>query len=75
MSDKIEPLERGRYPPMWVREPMPHLGHGNHLCHMVEYLGVDIKDYKPLVKNAKYLCTKCGRVAAKQENLCEPIEL
>jgi hypothetical protein len=42
---------------------------------MVEYLGVDIKDYKPLVQNAKYLCKKCGRVAAKQENLCEPIEL
>jgi DNA replicative helicase MCM subunit Mcm2 (Cdc46/Mcm family) len=54
---------------------MPHLGHGTHLCHLVEYEGIDIKSYKPLVKNAKFLCKKCGRVAAKEENLCEPIEL
>lgn len=70
-----EPQEAGRFPPLLVREPMPHLGHGTHLCHLVEWEGIDIKDYKPLVKSAKFLCKKCGRVAAKAENLCEPIEL
>ena len=69
------PEERGRFPPLMVRETMPHLGHGKHLCHLVEYQGIDIKEYKPLVKNAKFLCKVCGRVAAKDENLCEPVEL
>jgi len=54
---------------------MPHLGHGKHLCHLVEHVGIDINQYKPLVRNAKFLCRKCGRVAAKEENLCEPIKL
>jgi hypothetical protein len=69
------PVEEGRYPTLAPQEKMPHLGHGNHLCHLVDYVGVDIKSYKPLVKNGKFLCKKCGRVAAKEENLCEPIKL
>ncbi|UCE97094.1 MAG: hypothetical protein JSV51_03270 [Candidatus Bathyarchaeota archaeon] len=67
------PVAEGRYPHLWT--PMPHLGHGKHLCHLVEYKGVDIKEYKPLVKNGKFLCKRCGRVAGKEENLCEPIKL
>ncbi|UCB61634.1 MAG: hypothetical protein JSW72_08290 [Candidatus Bathyarchaeota archaeon] len=69
------PIEKGRLPPLMVAEKMPHLGHGKHLCHLVEYKGVEIKEYKPLVKKAKFLCKNCGRVAAKEENLCEPIPL
>jgi len=73
MTEKI-PVEEGRYPPIMTRE-MPHLGHAKHLCHLVEHRGIDINEYKPLVKNAKFLCKKCGRVAANEENLCEPIKL
>lgn len=54
---------------------MPHLGHGDHLCHLVEDMGISINEYKALVKNPKFLCKKCGRVAAKEENLCEPVKL
>lgn len=53
----------------------PHIGHGRHLCHLVEAMGIDIDEYKKLIKNAKFLCRNCGRVAAKEDNLCEPIKL
>ena len=49
----------------------PHTGHEHHLCAMVEDVGLT-KEMKPLIKNAKYVCTCCARVAAKEENLCEP---
>jgi len=68
-------LEAGRYPLVPPQEAMPHLGHAEHLCHLVEHRGIEINQYKPLVRNAKFLCKKCGRVAAKEENLCEPIKL
>jgi hypothetical protein len=54
---------------------IPHLGHGRHLCHLVEDIGIGIEEYKKLIKNPKFLCKKCGRVAAREENLCEPIKL
>ena len=50
------------------------MGHANHLCEMVKR-GEDVETYKALVKNAKFMCEICGRVAAKAENLCEPIPL
>ena len=53
----------------------PHLGHGRHLCHLVEDMGIDVDEYKKLIKNAKFLCRNCGRVAARAENLCEPTKL
>jgi hypothetical protein len=37
--------------------------------------GDDVEAYKALVKSAKFMCEICGRVAAKAENLCEPISL
>jgi hypothetical protein len=53
---------------------MPHSGHNKHLCYL-NNLGFQIsnqKQYKALVKNAKYLCKICGRVAASPKNLCKP---
>ena len=32
-------------------------------------------DYKKLVKNGKYICRACGRVAESESNLCVPEEL
>jgi len=52
----------------------PHTGHENHLCAMIEDKGLT-KEMKPLVKNAKYVCTCCGRVAAKKANICSPESL
>jgi len=59
----------------WAARSPQHLGHGEHLCHLVEDMGISIDQYKKLIKNPKFLCKKCGRVAARAENLCEPIKL
>jgi len=54
--------------------------HENHLCYMIArrgFLGatIDVERVKPLVSPANYMCTTCGRVAAKAENLCDPLKL
>ena len=35
----------------------------------------NLKDYKKLVADAKHVCKKCGRAAAKPGNLCKPSKL
>jgi hypothetical protein len=50
-------------------------GHEKHLCKMIVGDQANIEDIKPLVRNAKFICSSCGRVAAKAENLCNPIPL
>ena len=34
-----------------------------------------MKQLKPLVKNAKFICRDCGRAAANATNLCSPRKL
>jgi hypothetical protein len=56
---------------------MPHAGHDKHLCYL-NNLGFQMsnpKQYKALVKNARFLCKICGRVAASGKNLCKPVSL
>jgi hypothetical protein len=71
---------------MGNRRKMPHTGHEEHLCFLenIGYLrsqellelGIDAKEYyKGLVKGAKFICRKCGRAAANDQNLCEPEKL
>jgi len=50
-------------------------GHEKHLCKLIVGHQEDIENIKPLVNNPKYICTGCGRVANKAENLCTPTEL
>ena len=33
------------------------------------------KRYKALLRDARYMCRKCGRAAGKAKNLCKPTEL
>jgi len=40
-----------------------------------EYLKNSLKKYSRLVKDAGFVCTKCGHVAADKNYLCKPIEL
>jgi hypothetical protein len=53
----------------------PHIGHRQHLCDMVDRGDVSIDQFKELVKDAKFVCKVCGRAAAKEANLCDPIAL
>lgn len=60
-----------------AKATMPHSGHDKHLCYL-NNLGFQVsnpKQYKALVKNAKFLCKVCGRVAAGEKNLCKPVKL
>ncbi len=56
---------------------MPHPGHEEHLCYLqnVGFLLKNWDDYRSLVKNGKYICRACGRVAESESNLCVPEEL
>ena len=56
------------------RGSAPHLGHAKHLCYMADR-GADLEAVKKLVKRPKFICKKCGRAAAKEVNLCEPVPL
>jgi hypothetical protein len=59
------------------RPKMPHSGHNQHICYLVN-LGFQNRrsqEYKKLVREAKFLCKSCGRVAAKAKNLCFPAKL
>jgi hypothetical protein len=53
---------------------MPHADHEKHLCLLknVGYVKRHLDDYKALVRDAKYVCRKCGRAAARKKNLCKP---
>lgn len=44
------------------------------LCKRVkeDYLKENLKEYIKMVKEPKYICKKCGRVAEKEETLCKP---
>jgi hypothetical protein len=56
---------------------MPHIKHDEHLCYLenMGYLDSYLNDYKDLVRNAEFICKKCGRSAASKENLCDPDKL
>jgi hypothetical protein len=47
------------------------------LCELEEagFIEKDLDAYKSLVRNGKYVCRSCGRVARKKKYLCKPVEL
>jgi hypothetical protein len=56
---------------------IPHAMHDEHLCYLVNmgYIESSPEDYKKLVRNANFVCKKCGRSADAAENLCRPEKL
>ncbi len=56
---------------------MPHSKHEQHLCFLQNtgYVEKNLAEYKKLIKNAKFVCKSCGRVAENAVNLCEPEKL
>jgi len=56
---------------------MPHAGHDEHLCYL-NNMGFNISkpdEYKQLVRDGKFVCKICGRVAASSASLCDPEKL
>jgi len=56
---------------------MPHAGHDRHLCYL-NNLGIQTtnpQEYKSLIKNGRFYCQNCGRVAGDENNLCKPVKL
>lgn len=56
---------------------MPHAMHDEHLCYLVNmgFIDINFEAYKELVKDAKFVCKKCGRSAESEENICKPAKL
>ncbi|MHB1006801.1 MAG: hypothetical protein ACYC3S_14325 [Chloroflexota bacterium] len=46
--------------------------HRLHLCHLAETR--QMATVASLIGDGKYICGHCGRVAAKPDNLCNPLE-
>jgi hypothetical protein len=47
--------------------------HKGHLCVLVSEKNFD--RIKELVKNPRFMCFNCGRVADSDKNLCNPMPL
>jgi hypothetical protein len=47
--------------------------HIGHLCSLVSDKKFD--EVKELVRNPKFMCFNCGRVADSKSNLCNPMPL
>ena len=58
-----------------IERKAPHIGHRQHLCNLCESGDCTLEEVKKLVKDAKFVCKVCGRVAVAEENLCEPVPL
>ena len=57
-----------------AEDKMPHPGHDKHLCYLQSqnFHQENRDEYKVMVNGASYICTGCGKTAAKAENLCAP---
>lgn len=51
--------------------------HGEHLCYIVSqgFHLSDAEEYNAIVKDPKFKCRHCGRIAHSENNLCEPVGL
>ena len=56
---------------------MPHPGHDRHLCWLTNlgFQRQQPQEYKDLVRDGKFVCKGCGRVAADESSLCDPEQL
>ena len=60
-----------------AKAKMPHFGHDKHLCYLtnMNFHIANPKEYKKLLKDAKFVCKVCGRAAASDKNLCTPVKI
>ena len=60
-----------------AKAKMPHPSHNKHLCYLtnMNFHLANPKEYKVLLKDAKFMCRVCGRAAASDSNLCKPVKI
>ena len=60
-----------------AKPKMPHVGHDKHLCYLnnLGYQASNANEYRELVRDGKFFCKACGRVATNKKNLCKPVKL
>lgn len=75
MTSEPETSHAELYPEMPFASKSPHIGHRNHLCDLAIHGEITLEQMKTLVRDPKFICKKCGRVANKEESLCEPVPL
>ena len=46
-----------------------------HLCKLKDQIKEDFEQYRQLVKDARFVCMKCGRAARDERHLCKPVAL
>jgi hypothetical protein len=46
-----------------------------HLCKIKDHIKEDFDEYRQLVKDARFVCLKCGRAAREEHHLCKPAPL
>ena len=51
--------------------------HSQHLCYIYCHRlhDKDAEQFEEMLKDAKYLCLGCDRMAKNKENLCEPVKI
>ncbi len=47
--------------------------HATHICALAAE--GKMEQIKELAQNPQFLCANCGRVAASDDNLCNPVDL
>lgn len=60
-----------------VKIEMPHPEHDKHLCYLrnLGFQTTNPEDYKALIRDGKFYCESCGRVAVNSKSLCQPKNL
>ncbi len=76
----VEGVEGPYYYPSFIdieryRRKGPHIGHQMHLCELAAEGRISLEQFKSIVKDAKFICKSCGRVAAEELHLCDPVSL
>ena len=49
--------------------------HSDHVCQLIVDNNKNLEKIKEVVKNSKFICFNCARVAENEGNLCNPMPI